>query len=219
MLRAENIFKTYQKQQVLLDCNFQATEAKLIAIVGASGSGKSTFLNILGGIETPDKGQVFIENQAYLSLSDKEKALIRNQKLGFVFQEHRLLPELNALENVLLAVRIGNKPIDEATVRASEIFEILGIKGLEHKMPAELSGGEKQRFAVARALINNPTAILADEPSGALDRKNADILHQLFISIRDSLNKTIVFVTHNEDLAAQSDEIWRMKDGQLHRES
>lgn len=218
MIKAENIFKSYQNQEVLKQCNFQVSDAKLVAIVGVSGSGKSTFLNILGGIEKPDSGKVFINEQDYLHLKEKEQAKIRNQSLGFVFQEHRLLPELSAKENVLLPVRIGKLNLEYANKQAQNIFEILNITALQNKMPAELSGGEKQRFAVARALINNPSCILADEPSGALDRKNAEILHDLFISVRDALGKTIVFVTHNEALAKKSDEIWRMKDGQLARE-
>lgn len=218
MIKAINIHKSYQQQRVLVDCNFEVSDAKLIAIVGVSGSGKSTFLNILGGIDKPDSGEVFINNVPYLTLKEKEQAKIRNQSLGFVFQEHRLLPELSALENVLLPARIGKLNIDEANNEAQKIFKILSIENLKNKMPAELSGGEKQRFAVARALINNPSCILADEPSGALDRKNAEILHELFISVRDALSKTIIFVTHNEALAKKSDEIWRMKDGRLERE-
>ena len=218
MILAENIFKSYQNQDVLKDCSFLANDSKLIAILGASGSGKSTFLNILGGIETPDQGNVTINNKAYGKLSEKEKAKIRNKNIGFVFQEHRLLPELSALENVLLPVRIANESITEAKQRASHLFEILGVNGLESKMPAELSGGEKQRFAVARALINEANTILADEPSGALDNKNAENLLELFLSIKTKLSKTIIFVTHNEELAAKSDEIWRMNDGQLTRD-
>lgn len=218
MILAENIFKSYQNQAVLKDCSFLADDSKLVAILGASGSGKSTFLNILGGIEEPDKGNVTINTLSYGALNEKQKAKIRNKNIGFVFQEHRLLPELNALENVLLPVRIANEPIDAATERASELFAILGVNGLEQKMPAELSGGEKQRFAVARALINEAEIILADEPSGALDNKNAENLLELFLSIKNQLSKTIIFVTHNEDLARKSDEIWRMNDGQLSRD-
>jgi lipoprotein-releasing system ATP-binding protein len=219
MIVAKNIFKSYQNQAVLSDCNFLGSNSKLIAILGASGSGKSTFLNILGGIEQPDQGSISINGKVYGSLKDKEKARIRNKQIGFVFQEHRLLPELSALENVLLPVRIANESISEAKKRAKGFFEILGVDGLENKMPAELSGGEKQRFAVARALINEADTILADEPSGALDNKNAENLLELFLSVRDKLSKTIIFVTHNETLAAKSDEIWRMNDGQLSREN
>lgn len=218
MILAKNIYKSYQNQAVLTDCNFSATESKLIAILGASGSGKSTFLNILGGIEQPDQGMVTVNNLEYGTLSEKMKANIRNTQIGFVFQEHRLLPELSALENVLLPVRIANTNLDEAKSRAQDIFIILGVQGLENKMPAELSGGEKQRFAVARALINEANIVLADEPSGALDNKNAENLLELFFSVRDKLSKTIIFVTHNEALAAKSDEIWRMNDGKLQRE-
>ncbi len=218
MILAENIFKSYQNQVVLKDCSFLASDSKLIAILGASGSGKSTFLNILGGIEVPDKGIVTINKQPYGKLKDNEKAAIRNKNIGFVFQEHRLLPELSAFENVLLPVRIANESIPEARKRAISLFEILGVKELENKMPAELSGGEKQRFAVARALINDADTILADEPSGALDNKNAENLLELFLSVRDRLAKTIIFVTHNEDLASKSDEVWRMNDGKLSRE-
>lgn len=219
MIVAKNIFKSYQNQAVLSDCNFLGSNSKLIAILGASGSGKSTFLNILGGIEQPDKGTISINGKIYSTLKDKEQAEIRNKQIGFVFQEHRLLPELSALENVLLPVRIANESISEAKKRAEGLFEILGVNGLENKMPAELSGGEKQRFAVARALINEADTILADEPSGALDNKNAENLLELFLSVRDKLSKTIIFVTHNENLAAKSDEIWRMNDGQLSREN
>jgi lipoprotein-releasing system ATP-binding protein len=218
MILAENIFKSYQNQAVLSDCNFLASDSKLIAILGASGSGKSTFLNILGGIEVPDKGSIHINGKLYGALKEKEKARIRNKNIGFIFQEHRLLPELSALENVLLPVRIANEAVSDAKNRALGLFNILGVNGLENKMPAELSGGEKQRFAVARALINEANTILADEPSGALDNRNAENLLDLFLSIKEKLSKTIIFVTHNENLAAKSDEIWRMNDGQLSRE-
>ncbi len=212
---AKNISKSYGKLKVLNDINLEINQAEVVSIIGASGAGKSTLLQILGTLDKPDSGNLFINGVEITSLSAKQISDFRNKSLGFVFQFHHLLPEFTALENIVIPAMIGNKNMKEAHKYAHELAEFLNIsQRLNHK-PAELSGGEQQRVAVARALINNPAVVFADEPSGNLDSKNAAELHQLFFDLRNEYQKTFVIVTHNPDLAQRADRSLEMKDGQL----
>lgn len=211
MVTGTSVSKSYGKQEVLKECTFFFKASKLTAITGASGSGKSTLFNIIGGLDNCDSGEVLIDGENITNLKGKNLARYRNQSLGFVFQDHRLLPELSAKENVLLPAMIGKNSGEEIENYMYKLLELLKISGLENKYPAELSGGERQRFSVARALINSPKLILADEPSGALDQANANRLQDIFRELCDELNSTIVFVTHNESLAHKSDEIWHLE--------
>jgi lipoprotein-releasing system ATP-binding protein len=188
---------------------------EIVSIVGASGAGKTTLLQILGTLDVPDAGQVSIGGQSTDGLSRRELSAFRNAHLGFVFQFHRLLPEFNALENVLMPAWIAGKSTDESRMRARQLLEELGMGHRMEHNPAELSGGEQQRVAVARALMNAPSVLLADEPSGNLDSENAAHLHDLFFELRDRLGQTIVLVTHNEQLAQRADRMLRMADGQF----
>jgi len=188
---------------------------EIVSIVGASGAGKTTLLQILGTLDVPDAGQVSIGGQSTDGLSRRELSAFRNAHLGFVFQFHRLLPEFNALENVLMPAWIADKSTDESRMRARQLLEELGMGHRMEHNPAELSGGEQQRVAVARALMNAPSVLLADEPSGNLDSENAAHLHDLFFELRDRLGQTIVLVTHNEQLAQRADRMLRMADGQF----
>ena len=185
----------------------------MVSIVGASGAGKSTLLHILGTLDKPDSGDLYFNNIHVNKLKENELAKFRNEKMGFVFQFHHLLPEFSALENICLPALIGGKSIAQAETKAKELAEILGLSArLEHK-PSQLSGGEQQRVAVARALINNPNVIFADEPSGNLDSQTAKELHELFFKLRKDFNQTFVIVTHNEQLANMADRKLVMKDG------
>jgi len=213
MLRAESIHKSYGQLQILKGVDLEVKKGEIVTIVGASGAGKSSLLNILGTLDRPDSGKLFIENYELNQLSNKNLSNFRNLKIGFIFQFHHLLSEFDALENVCIPAYIAGLSRHEAERRATEILNRLGLgQRLRHK-PNELSGGEQQRVAVARALINNPALIFADEPSGNLDSNNARELHELFIRLRNEFNQTFVIVTHNEDLAALSDRQLLMKDG------
>ena len=214
MLTAHNITRQYGSLQVLKGINLQIKQGEVVAIVGASGAGKSTLLHILGTLDRPDGGQVLLHNTDIFSLKDNELAAFRNQKIGFIFQFHNLLPEFTTLENVCMPAFIGGQ---EKGVRekAEALLHKLGLKDRLRNLPSQLSGGEQQRVAVARALINDPALVFADEPSGNLDSKNAEELHQLFFQLRDELNQTFVIVTHNEQLAALSDRKLEMIDGKL----
>ncbi|WP_423130420.1 ABC transporter ATP-binding protein [Gaoshiqia sp. Z1-71] len=215
MIKAENITKSFGDLQVLKGINLEIPRGKLYSVVGPSGAGKTTLLQILGTLSLPDTGTVRIKQKPVFSLSEKQLAAFRNQEIGFVFQFHYLLPEFNALENVCIPAFIAKKSKKEAEQKARELLEFLGLGNrLTHK-PAELSGGERQRVAVARALINDPAVIMADEPSGNLDTKNREDLHDLFFSLRDRFNQTLVIVTHDENFARQSDKIIRMRDGRI----
>jgi len=216
MLKARQIVRHYGSLPVLQGIDLEIAKGELVAIVGASGAGKSTLLHILGTLDHPDTGQVFIEDTDVFALKDKDLAKFRNQKIGFVFQFHNLLPEFTALENVCMPGFIGANS-EEAKVRkkGGELLEMLGLKDRLSHLPSQLSGGEQQRVAVARALINDPVIIFADEPSGNLDSKNAEDLHQLFFRLRNELNQTFVIVTHNEHLAALADRKLEMRDGGL----
>lgn len=215
MIKVENITKSFGNLQVLKGINLEVPKGKLYSIVGPSGAGKTTLLQIIGTLSQPASGNVFINGQNISKLNEPQLADFRNRQIGFVFQFHYLLPEFTALENVCIPAFIAKKSRKEAEEKAKEYLEFLGLsKRLNHK-PGELSGGERQRVAVARALINNPSVILADEPSGNLDTKNREDLHELFFTLRDRFNQTLVIVTHDESFAAQSDAIIRMRDGMI----
>lgn len=213
MLKAQSIHKSYGKLDILKGVDLEVKKGEIVTIVGASGAGKSSLLNILGTLDKPDSGKLFIDNQELSQLSNKNLSLFRNLKIGFIFQFHHLLVEFDALENVCIPAFISGRSRSEAEKRGVELLEMLGLGDrLKHK-PNELSGGEQQRVAVARALINKPALIFADEPSGNLDSTNARELHELFLRLRKEFNQTFVIVTHNEDLAALSDRKVLMKDG------
>lgn len=215
MLRAEYISKAYGKLQVLDDVSIEIAKAELVSITGASGAGKSTLLQILGTLDLPDTGKLFVNEHEVSKLKGAELAAFRNKHIGFVFQFHHLLPEFNALENVCIPAYIGGTPVSEARTKAAELLERMGLAERSGHKPSELSGGEQQRVAVARALMNRPQILLADEPTGNLDSKRAEELHQLFFDIRDEFGTTVVIVTHNEHLAATSDRIIHLTDGRL----
>ena len=215
MIQATNIVKRFGELEVLRGVDLTVNAGEIVSIVGASGAGKTTLLQILGTLDVPDAGQVSIGGQSTDGLSRRELSAFRNAHLGFVFQFHRLLPEFNALENVLMPAWIAGKSTDESRMRARQLLEELGMGHRMEHNPAELSGGEQQRVAVARALMNAPSVLLADEPSGNLDSENAAMLHDLFFELRDRLGQTIVLVTHNEQLAQRADRMLRMADGQF----
>ena len=213
MLEIRDIKKSYGTLQVLKGINLEIEPAIVATIVGASGAGKSTLLHIMGTLDKPDSGEVLINGTSLYSMSDDQLSDYRNLNIGFVFQFHHLLPEFTAVDNVALPAMIAGKSKKEAEERAAELLDFLKLSDrLRHK-PAEMSGGEQQRVAVARALVNTPTLILADEPSGNLDSDNARKLHQLFFDLRDKFKQTFVIVTHNEELARTSDRVIVMKDG------
>ncbi len=215
MLLAKGIYKNYGDLSILKGIDLQVSRAEIACIVGSSGAGKTTLLQILGTLDAADKGEIFINGQNVVQLSGEALAAFRNKHLGFIFQFHQLLPEFTALENVLIPAMIGKKPMAESTQRAKELLDFLGLAArLEHK-PSQLSGGEQQRVAVARALMNKPDIILADEPSGNLDSVNAKELHDLFFRLKTEMNQTFVIVTHNRELAAMADKRFVMKDGQI----
>ena len=213
MLNAQGISYQYGDLQVLNGVDLQVNQGEIVSIVGSSGAGKTTLLQILGTLETPQAGVMTIDGLNPFHLSQKKLAAFRNQNIGFVFQFHQLLPEFTAIENAILPALIHGTAASEAKKNALELFELLGVhERAEHK-PNELSGGEQQRIAVARALINRPKVIFADEPSGNLDSKNSEELHRLFFDLRDRFNQTFVIVTHNELLADMTDRKLIMKDG------
>ena len=213
MIVAENIHKSYGDLEVLKGVNLSIKKGEIISIVGASGAGKSTLLHIIGTLDQPDKGIVKINETETAPLKDKALSLFRNKNIGFVFQFHHLLPEFTALENVCIPAYIQKIDKTTAEKRALELLDNLGVKDRAHHKPSELSGGEQQRVAVCRALMNNPAVILADEPSGNLDSSSAKELHNLFFQLRNELNQTFVIVTHNEELANMADRKLTMKDG------
>jgi len=213
MIKAENICKSYNQLQILKGINLSIYKGEIVAIVGASGAGKTTLLQILGTLDKADSGTLLLNEQSINKLSDKKLSDFRNKNIGFIFQFHQLLPEFTAFENVMIPAWIAKCNEAEAKQRALELFEYLGIKDRITHKPSELSGGEQQRVAVARAIINNPAVLLADEPSGNLDSASANSLHDLFFDLRDKFNQTIVIVTHNEELANRCDRKLTMKDG------
>lgn len=215
MIRTKNIRKSFGTLEVLKGIDLSVKKGEVVSIVGPSGAGKTTLLQIMGTLGKPDSGEIVIDGVSVHDLSDKDISRFRNTKLGFVFQFHHLLPEFNALENVMIPAFIAGKDKKEAETRARELLDMLAMgHRLTHK-PAELSGGEQQRVAIARALINNPAVLLADEPSGNLDTKNKEELHRLFFTLRDRFGQTIVIVTHDEQLAAMSDRKIEMVDGMI----
>ena len=215
MIKAESIFKSYGKLAVLKGVSLHIHKGELISIVGASGAGKTTLLHIMGTLDRLDMGSLEMNGSVISKLSEKKLAAFRNKNIGFVFQFHHLLPEFTALENICIPGFIAGSSKTKVEARAKELLSFLGLsERMQHK-PSELSGGEQQRVAVARALINNPAVILADEPSGNLDSATAKDLHQLFFKLRKEFNQTFVIVTHNEELANMADRKLVMKDGQI----
>ncbi len=220
MIKASNIHKSYGNLEVLKGVDLHIKAGEVVSIVGESGAGKSTLLQILGTLDSPSNTskyntQIELNGQSFINMTDKQISKFRNQNIGFVFQFHQLLPEFTALENVLIPTKIAGANEKEATERAYDLFEDLKIAQRLHHKPNQLSGGEAQRVAVARALINSPKIIYADEPTGNLDSKNADDLHRLFFDLRDKYNQTFVIVTHNPNLAEITDRKLVMKDGMI----
>ncbi|MEJ2880078.1 ABC transporter ATP-binding protein [Pedobacter sp. GR22-6] len=213
MLKATGIKKSYGNLPILKGVDFEVGKGEIVSIIGASGAGKSTLLHILGTLDKPDEGSVELNGTKVSALSGELLSVFRNRNIGFVFQFHHLLPEFTALENICIPAFIARIAKKDAEKRAAELLELLGLTDRANHKPNELSGGEQQRIAVARALINKPAIILADEPSGNLDSANADSLHQFFITLRDNFKQTFVIVTHNEGLAKISDRVVTMKDG------
>jgi lipoprotein-releasing system ATP-binding protein len=213
MLKATNIYKHYGTLPVLQGVNISVEKGEIVSIVGSSGAGKSTLLHILGTLDKPDKGIITLNDKRIDELSGKKLAAFRNTSIGFVFQFHHLLPEFTALENVCIPGWIAGRKKKEVQEKARELLQTLGLKDRLENKPQQLSGGEQQRVAVARALINNPAIVMADEPTGNLDSAHARELHQLFIDLRNKFNQAFLIVTHNGELAQLSDRILHMKDG------
>lgn len=213
MLTAKNIQKKYDHLEILKGINLEVNDSEIVSIVGSSGAGKTTLLQILGTLDKPDNGIVEINGINPFSLSSKKIAAFRNQHIGFIFQFHQLLPEFTALENICIPVMMNGKSISEAKKLALPLLDRLGLSHRSDHKPNELSGGEQQRVAVARALVNNPSIIFADEPSGNLDTENSTMLHNLFFELREEFRQTFVIVTHNENLAKMADRMITMKDG------
>ena len=215
MIKAKDIRKSFGSLEVLKGISLEVSKGEVVAIVGASGAGKTTLLQILGTLSSADSGSLTIDGVELSGLGDKALSRFRNERIGFVFQFHHLLPEFTALENVCIPAFIARRDRAEVEAKACELLEMMGLKErLEHK-PAQLSGGEQQRVAIARALINSPAVLLADEPSGNLDSRNRDEIHQLFFELRDKLGQTVVIVTHDEGLASMADRKITMSDGTI----
>ena len=215
MIEIKGINKSYGSLQVLRDVNATIGNGEIVSIVGPSGAGKTTLLQIAGTLDTPDSGRVIYDGVDVLSLSEKKLSAFRNSHIGFVFQFHQLLPEFTALENVAIPALIKGDRAADAYKRAAELIDYMGLSGRADHKPAALSGGEKQRIAVARALMNRPSVIFADEPSGSLDSRNKEELHRLFFDLRREFSQTFVIVTHDEQLAAQTDRTIHLVDGRI----
>ena len=215
MIELNDIFFAYDNTQVLKGINLKVEKGEIISIVGASGAGKTTLLHILGTLEKPQKGDYLINNNSVIDLDSNQLAKFRNLEVGFIFQFHNLLAEFTAFENICLPGYISKRKRIDVEKRAMELLEILGISDKKNQKPNQLSGGEQQRIAIARALINSPSIILADEPSGNLDSKNAENLHELFIKLNKELNQTFIIVTHNKHLASMTDRSLEMIDGKF----
>lgn len=215
MLKADHITKNYGSLAVLKGVDIEVNKGEIVSIVGSSGAGKSTLLHILGTLDKPDNGAIWLNNVQIDQLSGKKMAAFRNRHIGFVFQFHHLLPEFSALENVSIPAWISGGAKKEINDRAVQLLTTLGLANRLESKPQQLSGGEQQRVAVARALINNPSIVFADEPTGNLDSTHARELHELFVQLRNDFNQTFLIVTHNEELASLSDRVLHMKDGRM----
>lgn len=215
MIQLEGITKSFGPLQVLRGIDIQIQQGEVVSIVGPSGAGKTTLLQIMGTLDAPDSGRVLINGEETGRLKERELSAFRNRHIGFVFQFHQLLPEFTALENVMIPALIAGRKPSEATTASLDMLRLMGLEERASHKPNELSGGEKQRVAVARALINHPSVVLADEPSGSLDSHNKEELHQLFFDLRDRLGQTFVIVTHDESLASLTDRTIHLKDGMV----
>ena len=215
MIELDNITRSFGSLQVLKGISLKVDKGEIISITGPSGAGKTTLLQIMGSLDKPDTGRVLYDGRDITTMGEKELSSFRGSHIGFVFQFHQLLPEFTAKENIMIPMLIAAKNMHDAASRASELLEMLGLKDRSEHKPSELSGGEKQRIAVARALANKPDVILADEPSGSLDTRNKEELHNLFFKLRDMLGQTFVIVTHDEQLAALADRRIHIKDGMI----
>ena len=213
MIQLKDIHKSFGSLEVLKGNDLTIGESELVSIVGSSGAGKTTLLQIMGTLDAPTRGEVLIDGECVNRFSERRLARLRNSRIGFVFQFHQLLPEFSALENVMIPALIGGADRKAAAARASELLDLMGLSERASHRPNELAGGEKQRVAVARALVNRPTVVLADEPSGSLDSRNKEELHALFARLRDELHQTFVIVTHDESLSRQTDRTIRLVDG------
>ena len=215
MIRIENLTKSFGDLKVLKGVNLEINRGEVISIVGPSGAGKTTLLQLIGTLDKPDSGSIYFNGEELGRMSSRKLASFRNKHIGFVFQFHQLLPEFTAIENIIIPALIAGRKREEAEKEAMELLDIMGLKERAQHKPAEMSGGENQRVAVARALINKPDVILADEPSGSLDSKNRKELHRLFFDLRDRFGQTFIIVTHDEELASDTDCIIRMIDGKI----
>lgn len=215
MLKAKAVTKSYGSLQVLKGIDLEIKNGEIVSIVGESGAGKSTLLHILSSLDQPDGGKVILDDRDINLMKRKELASFRNNEIGFIFQFHNLLPEFSALENVMIPGMLGDRKLEEVRDKAKKHLEYLGLSERMNHKPSELSGGEQQRVAVARALVNSPKIIFADEPSGNLDSKNAEELHKLFFELRDEFSQTFVIVTHNRELAKMADRRIQMLDGKV----
>jgi len=220
ILKAENIYKSFKtvkkvRLDILKGISLEIEQKKITVIVGASGAGKSTLLHLLGALDRPDSGEVFYENKNIFKLSDERLAKFRNRNIGFIFQFHHLLPEFTALENVAIPQMINGTSLKDASEKSKELLSTVGLSERTEHKPAELSGGEQQRVAVARALANNPQIIFADEPTGNLDSANSEQIHKLIVELKEKYNKTFVIVTHNQNLVKLADKVFEIKDGKL----
>ncbi|MBO4724262.1 MAG: ABC transporter ATP-binding protein [Bacteroidaceae bacterium] len=213
MIELDNITRSFGSLQVLKGINLNIERGEVVSITGPSGAGKTTLLQIMGSLDKPDSGRVLYDGKDITRMNEKEISAFRNKHIGFVFQFHQLLPEFTALENITIPMLIAGQGMRQANARAKELLELMGLADRADHKPSELSGGEKQRIAVARALANQPDVILADEPSGSLDTKNKEELHKLFFNLRDQLGQTFVIVTHDESLAAMTDRTIHLLDG------
>lgn len=215
MIKIENLTKNFGTLQVLKGVNLNISKGEIVSIVGPSGAGKTTLLQLIGTLDKPDSGKIFFNNEDLCEMNSNKLAAFRNNHIGFVFQFHQLLPEFTALENVMIPALVSGRGRKEASIRAMELLQLMGLADRAEHKPSQMSGGENQRVAVARALVNNPNVVLADEPSGSLDSRNKDELHKLFFDLRDSFGQTFVIVTHDEKLASMTDRTIRMVDGMV----